>query len=97
MKTVVIDRGERMEQPKKQAIERNFRVIHFPEKEKTKLEIKLERSVSDLVDAMRELAEVEQMTGRNGLPERVYISFTSVIMDAVRLAKAKGRKRGPLE
>lgn len=80
-----------VEQPKKQTAERDFKVIHFPEK--SKLELNLEQSVSDLVDAMRELKELGRMTGREGLPERVYLAFTSVLLGATSLAKAEDRER----
>jgi len=82
-----------MGQPAKQATERNFEVISFPEREKTKLEINLERSVSSLVDTMRELVELERITGRTGLPQDVYLAFCHTLMDALRLAKANNQER----
>lgn len=82
-----------MRQQTRQAAAGELEVISFPEREKTKQEIKLEKSKSDLVDTMRELVEVERMTGHEGLSARVYITFTSILMDAVHLAKEEAQER----
>lgn len=54
--------------------------------EQTKTERALNRSIDDLVDAMRELVLVEKLTGRAGLPQRVYLAFSGVLMYAIRFA-----------
>lgn len=54
--------------------------------EQTKTERTLNRSIDDLVDAMRELVLVEKLTGRAGLPQRVYLAFSGVLMYAIRFA-----------
>ena len=50
-------------------------VINLQVGERTKQEIAFDRSMDDLVDTMRELVLVEQLTGRAGLPQRVYLAF----------------------
>lgn len=81
-----------MKQPTKQAVKRGFQVITFPESGKTRQEIRLEKSVSDLVDMMRELEALGRMTGREGLPERVYLTVCNVLADATRFATAQERR-----
>lgn len=77
---------------KKQTEKPECKVISFPEDEKKKRERKLEKSVSDLVDIMRELAELGRKTGTEGLPESVYLAFCHVLMDATRLAVMEERR-----
>lgn len=81
-----------MKQPTNQAEKWNFHIISFPESEKTKQEIMLEKSVSDLVDMMRELADLGRMTGREDLPRHVYLTVCNVLADATRFAIAKERR-----
>lgn len=61
-------------------------VIPFQVGEQMKRETALGRSIEDLVDVMRELILVEKLTGRSGLPQRVYIAFSNALMSAMRLA-----------
>lgn len=79
MNPSVIDEGTRME----------HKLVSFPTCEKTKFENRLDRSVSALVEALCELAEVERMTGRTGLSQRVCLAVNDVTLDAMRLAQAK--------
>ena len=47
------------------------------------------RSMDDLVDTMRELVLVEQLTGRAGLPQRVCLAFSDALMCAMRVARCE--------
>lgn len=81
-----------MKQPTNQAVKRDFQVISFPESAKTKQEIMLEKSVSDLVDMMRELEDLGRVTGREDLPRHVYLTVCNVLADATRFAVAQERR-----
>lgn len=70
----------------------NLTVIPFPAREKTKKELAFERSMSSLTEAMGELFLVEKMTGRYGLPQRVYLAFSEALQSAMRLAEAEVRR-----
>lgn len=61
------------------------KVINMPKAEMTKQEVDLIKSVDDLVEAMRELHQVEKMTGKTGLTARVYLAVTGVMMAAIRV------------
>lgn len=67
-------------------------VIQLQMSERTKQEVALDRSVGDLVDTMRELVLVEKLTGRAGLPQRVYLAFSGVLMYAIRFAGCENEK-----
>ena len=64
-----------------------LKLVSFPTREGTKFESNLDRSVSALVEALCELAEVEKMTGRAGLSQRVCLAVGDVTLDAMRLAR----------
>ncbi len=64
-------------------------VINLQVGERTKQEIAFDRSMDDLVDTMRELVLVEQLTGRAGLPQRVYLAFSDALMCAMRVARCE--------
>ena len=83
-----------MTKRKSQAAEKKLELISFPERERTKLEVRLEKSKLDLVETFCELQAVEQMTAHEGLSARVYIAFTSVLMDALHLAQEEIEERG---
>lgn len=68
----------------------SLRVIQFQPSGKTTREIALNKSVVELTDAMRELAQVEKMTGRAGLPQRVCLAFVGVLVEAMHLAGEQG-------
>lgn len=96
-----------MKKPEKLAARPNCEVISFPDR--TQLEQKkltedrnkrmetLEKGKFALMEAMAELVEVEQLTGRTGLPQRVSIAFSSIIADAIRWAETDVavRKQNP--
>lgn len=67
-------------------------VIQLQMGEQTKLGRALDRSMDDLVDAMRELVLVEKLTGRTGLPARVYVAFSNMLMSAMMLAGCENDK-----
>lgn len=67
----------------------NLTVFPVPVKEKTKKEIAFEQSMGYLAETMGELFLVEKMTGRAGLPQRVYLAFSETIQSAIRLAEAQ--------
>lgn len=67
-------------------------VIQLQMSERMKQEVALDRSIDDLVDAMRELVLVEKLTGRAGLPQRVYLAFSGVLMYAIRFAGCENDK-----
>ncbi len=62
-------------------------VITFPTTDRVKREAALEHYVDALIDAFRELREVEHMTGRAGLSARVRLSIMNIIMSADKLAE----------
>lgn len=62
------------------------RVIPLPTSGQFKREAALNRDVEALIDAFRELHEVERMTGRTGLSARVRLSIMNVIMSADKVA-----------
>lgn len=64
-------------------------VINLQVGERTKQEIAFDRSMDDLVDTMRELVLVEQLTGRAGLPQRVCLAFSDALMCAMRVARCE--------
>lgn len=66
-----------------------LKLVSFPTREGTKFESNLDRSVSALVEALCELAEVEKMTGRAGLSQRVCLAVGDVTLDAMRLARSR--------
>lgn len=53
----------------------------------TKREIALEQSMDSLTETMRELFLVEKETGRKGLPQRVFLSFSDALQCAMKLAE----------
>lgn len=65
----------------------NLAVMSFPKMEKTKKEVNFDRSMDYLVETMSELFLVEKMTGRTGLPQRVYLAFSEVLQCAMKLAE----------
>lgn len=67
-------------------------VIPFQMGEQGKNGRALDRSIDDLVDAMRELVLVEKLTGRAGLPQRVYLAFSGVLMYAIKFAGCENEK-----
>lgn len=67
----------------------NLVVILPSAKEKTKREIAFERSMDSLTETMGELFLVEKMTGRKGLPQRVYLAFSEALQSAMKLAEAQ--------
>ncbi len=78
-------------QQKKRIKEQRFTIIPFQkiqERKQANLKTSLEQRVSDLLDAMGELVEVEQMTGRKGLMEKVYFAYTRILLDVMYLAKS---------
>lgn len=87
-----LDTREKGEKMKKQTTEQMLELISFPQMEKTKDEAKLEKSVSELVDTMRELENLGRMTGRKSLPIDVYLAVINVLMDAVHLAVHQERR-----
>ena len=62
-------------------------IVPIPVKENAKQEQNFTQSIDDLKEVMRELVLVEKMTGRAGLPQRVYLAFSGVLMCAARLAE----------
>lgn len=64
-------------------------VIPFQMGEQGKNGRALDRSIDDLVDAMRELVLVEKLTGRAGLPQRVCLAFSDALMCAMRVARCE--------
>ena len=64
-------------------------VISFPQAEKTKKEVNFDRSMDSLVEIMGELFLVEKMTGRTGLPQRVYLAFSDALQCAMKLAEVQ--------
>lgn len=67
----------------------NLAVIPFQRKEKTKKEVNFDRSMDYLVETMGELFLVEKMTGRTGLPQRVYLAFSEALQCAMKLAEVQ--------
>lgn len=67
----------------------NLKVISFQPTEKKKKELRFDKSVDNLMDAMSELFLVEKMTGRTGLPHRVCLAFSNALLDAMRLAEVR--------
>lgn len=63
------------------------RVISIPTDKRFKREATLDRDVEALIDAFRELHEVERMTGRSGLSARVRLSIADALSAADRLAE----------
>lgn len=63
------------------------RVIPLPTSGQFKREAALDRDVEALIDAFRELHEVERMTGRAGLSARVRLSIAGALSAADRLAE----------
>ena len=61
-------------------------MVTLPTMDQTKREAALDRDVEAIVDAFRELHEVERMTGRTGLSARVRLSIMNVIMSADKVA-----------
>lgn len=79
-----------MRNKKNQQIEAvGLNVIQFQVGERTKQEMAFDRSMDDLVDTMRELMLVEQLTGRAGLPQRVCLAFSDALMCAMRVARCE--------
>lgn len=66
-------------------IRQELHVIQFQSKRRSRREIAFDKSMDDLLEAMRELRLIEKMTGRSGLPERVCLAFSDTIMCAMRL------------
>lgn len=62
-------------------------VVSFPVTDRIKREAALDRDVEALIDAFRELHEVERMTGRTGLSARVRLSIMNIIMSADKVAE----------
>ena len=62
-------------------------VVPFPATDRIKREAALDRDVEALIDAFRELHEVERMTGRTGLSARVHLSIMNIIMSADKVAE----------
>lgn len=61
-------------------------IVALPTMDRTRREATLDRDVESLIDAFRELHEVERMTGRSGLSARVRLSIINVIMSADKIA-----------
>lgn len=62
-------------------------IVTLPATDRIKREAALDRDVEALVDAFRELHEVERMTGRTGLSARVRLSIAGALSAADRLAE----------
>lgn len=60
-------------------------VVLLPTTDRIKREAALERDVEALIDAFRELHEVERMTDRTGLSARVRIAIMNIIMSADKI------------
>lgn len=76
-------------------------VIQLQVKEKSKKVAALDNAVDDLVAVMRELVQIEQQTGRDGLTLRVVFGISETIRRAMQLArsedpKRRGRRTGPI-
>ena len=61
-------------------------VVLLPVEDDMQHQAALEREVEALVDAFRELHEVERMTGRTGLSARVRLSIMNIMMSADKAA-----------
>ena len=72
-----------------QGADMGLKLISFPTREGTRLENNLARSVSALLEALCEPAEVERATGRAGLSQRVCLAVSDVTLDAMRLARSR--------
>lgn len=72
-----------------ESAEKRSGLVLFPQKEQTKREAAFERGMQELTEAMDELFLVEKMTGRTGLPQRVCLAFSDVLMTAMRLSAEK--------
>lgn len=70
----------------------NCAIIPIPVKEKSEKEIAFAQSMDYLAETMGELFLVEKMTGRTGLPQRVYLAFSEAIQSAMRVANAEVKK-----
>lgn len=94
---------------KKQAKKPDSRAVSFPSKkqleqmrlkEVRELREKRDRQLETLyggidclMEVMSELVEAERITGYKGLPERVYIAFSSALGNAMHLARTEADLR----
>ena len=67
-------------------------VVLLPVRDELKQRAELDRDVEALIDAFRELREVEKMTGRTGLSARVRVSIMNIMMSADKIAMSRSPK-----
>lgn len=92
-----------MKKPEELAAKPSCEVFSFPDRKQMeqkrlkenrdkRLET-LEKGKIHLMEAMAELVEVEQLTGHEGLSQRVYFAFESILADALHWAQADAAMR----
>lgn len=74
---------------KKKPAKPDLKVLSFPASERPKRVVAFERSMDSLTETMSELFLVEKMTGRKGLPQRVYLAFSDALHCAMKLAEVQ--------